>query len=91
MLEIIELHTIKKDLKKSLKRGKDMSKLKALVRLLIENKPLAEKYDDHKLNGKYEGWRECKMESDWILVYKKTKTHLILFRIGQHSDIFNNF
>lgn len=37
----------KRDVKQAQKRGKDMSKLKALLTLLIEGKPLPALYLDH--------------------------------------------
>ena len=41
----------KRDVKQSQKRGKDMSKLKTLLGLLIEGKPLPANYLDHPLKG----------------------------------------
>jgi mRNA interferase YafQ len=41
----------KRDVKQSQKRGKDMDKLKVLLSLLIEEKPLPATYLDHPLKG----------------------------------------
>jgi mRNA interferase YafQ len=43
--------------------------LKAIVSLLAEGKPLAEKHRDHALSGKFSGFRECHITPDWLLVY----------------------
>ena len=45
---------------------------------------------DHDLSGNYKGTRECHIEPDWLLVYKKDNNNLILFLIetGSHSDLF---
>ncbi len=32
--------------------------------------------------------RECHIESDWLLIYKRTKDELILIRTGSHSELF---
>ena len=44
----------------------------------------------HKLNGKYQGYRECHIEADWLLIYKKFDNILvlILLRTGSHSELF---
>lgn len=60
------------------KRGKNMDKLKAVAKMLLEEKPLPAKYCDHKLKGKYQEYRECHIEPDWLLFYKKTPTKLSL-------------
>ncbi len=70
------------------KRGKDLTKLVDLMKLLAEEKPLALKHDDHSLKGNFVGYRECKIEPDWLLVYRKTETHIAFARTGTHSDIF---
>ncbi|MEY2978106.1 MAG: hypothetical protein RLZZ435_2245 [Cyanobacteriota bacterium] len=77
-----------RDLKKMLKQGKKGGKIKAVIRLLIDDEPLPLKYKDHKLVGNYVGRRECHIESDWLLVYKKTTEEIIFERTGTHSDLF---
>lgn len=58
------------------------------MKLLILEKPLLEKHRNHKLKGDYVGYWECHIEPDWLLVYKKTETHIIFARTGTHSDLF---
>lgn len=70
------------------KRGKDMSKLGNIIKKLSTEEPLDAKYRNHKLSGNYVGRWECHIEPDWLLVYKKTETELILERTGTHSDLF---
>ena len=80
----------KQDLKRVKKRGKDISKLMAIVDLLCQNKPLEPKHRDHALQGSYTGCRECHIEPDWLLVYEVSTSEglLILSRTGTHSDLF---
>jgi mRNA interferase YafQ len=33
-------------------------------------------------------WRDCHLEPDWLLIYKKSSDELTLGRIGTHSDLF---
>ncbi len=74
--------------KKMAKRGKDMDKLKTVIKLLREGKSLPAKYCNHKLKGKYSEYWECHIEPNWLLVYKKSDTHLLLYAMGTHSDLF---
>lgn len=78
-----------RDLKKMLKRGKTGAKLKTVIKKLIEGVTLESKYRDHKLIGNYQGRRECHIESDWLLIYKKTTEEIIFERTGTHSDLFD--
>ena len=77
-----------KDLKLSEKRGKDTSKIKAVILLLINEQKLTEKYKDHSLIGNYSGHRECHIEPDWLLIYKINKGDITFERTGTHSDLF---
>lgn len=70
-----------------LKQGKDMSLLLDVVEILKRRIPLDEKYQDHPHHGKFEGCRECHIRPDWLLIYQKTGTHIILRRTGNHSDL----
>ncbi len=66
--------------KKMAKRGKDMDKLKfKLLNCWWEENSLPPKYRNHKLSGKFNNCWECHIEPDWLLVYKKTDTNLLLY------------
>jgi mRNA interferase YafQ len=67
----IALNKFEKDVKKAIKRGKDMDKLKVVINKLASSEPLEPRYKDHQLIGNYQGRRECHIESDWLLVYKQ--------------------
>ena len=71
-------------------RGKDMDKLKDIINILAEGKPLVKKHKEHALSGKYKGMRECHIEPDWLLVWIVENDRLILTftRTGSHSDLF---
>ena len=82
----------KKDYKLAIKRGLDPKKLEEVILLLCNETVLPKKYDDHALVNfrNYKGMRECRIEPDWLLVYKIVKETLILrlIRTGTHSDLF---
>jgi mRNA interferase YafQ len=77
-----------RDLGAMLKRGKKGDKIKAVMRKLIEEDPLEARFRDHKLAGKYKDRRECHVEPDWLLIYKKTKEEIVFERTGSHTDLF---
>jgi len=88
MLIAQEENGFKKDLKLIRKRGKDIEKLKAIVKKLILKEALPEKNRNHQLTGKYKGFCECHIEPDWLLIYKIDSKSLTLVRTGNHSDLF---
>jgi mRNA interferase YafQ len=77
-----------RDLKKMLKQGKRGDKIKVVMQTLVREEPLDAQYKDHKLIGNFQGRRECHIEPDWLLVYKKTTEEIIFERTGTHADLF---
>ena len=80
----------KKDVKRAGKRGEDLSKLRAIMDLLIEGVALAPEFKDHPLRGEFAGSRDCHIEPDWVLIYTLTEknSHVRFERTGTHSDLF---
>jgi mRNA interferase YafQ len=78
----------KRDVKRLEKRGKDISKLKAVLSLLIEQQPLPVAYTDHPLKGDWRGFRDLDIEPDWLLLYRIVGDELQLARTGTHADVF---
>jgi mRNA interferase YafQ len=79
----------KRDIRRVEKRGKDMSKLKAAVVLLAQEKPLPASYNDHPLKGDWKGYRDLHLEPDWLLLYRVAGAELQLAATGTHSDLFD--
>ena len=88
--EVLRMASFRKDVKRLLKRGKDLERLLAVVDKLANDEPLDDVYRDHALSGDYIGFRECHVKADWVLVYRKNAEllTLTLLRTGTHSDIF---
>ena len=82
----------KKDYRLAIKRGLNMQLLNDIITMLATGTVLPEKYKDHPLQGRWKGRRECHVLPNWLLVYQKTDTTLVLdlFRTGTHSDIFGH-
>jgi mRNA interferase YafQ len=89
-LDIVLSNRFRKDLKLAKKRGLDLNLLDEVVTTLATTQVLDEKYRDHPLSGDYAGFRECHIQSDWLLVYRidYEEVFLMLSRTGTHSDLF---
>ncbi len=84
----------KKDYKQAQKQGLNTDKLLQVVALIAsgtEQEKLRTEYDDHALVGNWKGYRECHIESDWILIYELLENILVLSlsRTGTHSKLLN--
>jgi len=88
MLIPVYTRQFERDLKRVSRRGKNLEKLKIILRTLIEEEKLDPIHRDHKLIGNWLDRRECHLESDWLLIYKKEKDRIIFERTGSHSDLF---
>ena len=81
----------KKSYKCAKKRGLNLKLLDDVVEALGQGHKLDPKYRDHALHGNWEGFRECHIQSDWLLVYlvENDILTLTLVEIGTHADIFD--
>lgn len=90
--EIKRTGQFKKDYKKAIKSGCREEDFRTVITFLVEQKPLPEKYKDHKLQDSkdYQNVRECHINPDWLLIYRIEKEDLILelIRTGTHSELF---
>lgn len=90
MKKIVRTGQFKKDYKKLVRQGKDIRELKAIVTKLSKGEKLPPQNKDHKLTGRLGKYRDCHIQSDWILIYQinKKEQELILVRMGSHSELF---
>lgn len=92
MYEVVLTSAFKRKLKIIKKQNKKLYKLTEVVNKLANNEKLDIKNRDYQLitNLKFKNYRECHIEPDWLLIYKKDDNNLILYLIetGSHSDLF---
>ena len=90
MLAIRTTSQFEKDVRRVLRRGLDLRRLRAVMDDLIQEKTLPSKLKDHKLTGELKEHRECHIAPDWLLIYMIDRHEgLIVFvRTGSHSDLF---
>ncbi|MBS0013532.1 MAG: type II toxin-antitoxin system YafQ family toxin [Desulfobacterales bacterium] len=88
MLTPVYTRQFEKDIKRMKKRGKNLEKIKIIIQRLVAEKNPDSIHQDHKLIGNWRDRRECHIESDWLLIYKREKEQIIFERTGTHSDLF---
>ena len=87
---IVPTSKYRKERKNMKKRGADLALLDYVISQLADGKTLPAQYRDHELIGNFKGYRECHIQSDWLLIYKIFNNELIvsLERKGTHSELF---
>ena len=55
---------------------------------LFNQKSLPERYKDHALQGNWQGFRDCHIKNDLILIYKIEADTLYFARLNSHSEVF---
>jgi len=90
MYKLIYTNRFKKDVKRAVKRGYDISLLEKVISLLQETGKLPSEYKPHILSGVYSGKHECHIKSDWLLIWEQDDNTLTLLFLntGTHSDLF---
>ena len=90
---VVYSNKFKKQLRKILKQGKDIKKLKRVIDKLAYKEKLEAQYKNHYLinNKYYKNCLECHIEPDWLLVYQYNEDELILLLVstGSHSEVLN--
>lgn len=78
----------RRDVKRLLRQGVDLSKLQVIIVTLVAQQPLDERFRDHALVGDWKGFRECHVQPDWLLIYRIERDELQLARTGTHAQLF---
>jgi mRNA interferase YafQ len=71
----------------------DMTRLVEVMGLLMMNQaPLGAEWKDHALSGEWNGYRECHVGGDFLLIYardnEQSPNAIVFTRIGTHADLF---
>ena len=80
-----------KGAKQCKKEGKDMEELRTVLSLLKESGTLPEAYKPHLLRNEYAGFWEAHIEDDWLIIWRKKESELVLLltAIGSHKQLFD--
>ncbi|MDA8273512.1 MAG: type II toxin-antitoxin system YafQ family toxin [Deltaproteobacteria bacterium] len=66
----------------------DKKTIETVIEKFLKKEPLESKFKDHNLSGNMNGFRECHIKNDFLLVYQISNSDLILIDIGTHSQLF---
>jgi mRNA interferase YafQ len=62
--------------------------LSAILEFLVKDTPLPPRNRDHPLAGEWEGFRDCHVKPDLVLIYEKPDDETLrLVRLGSHSEL----
>jgi len=87
--EIVQTARFRKELKQIVRRGYNLQLMDEVVEKLAARTSLDKKHRDHALSGRWSGYRECHITSDWLLIYQIFDDVLVLSlsRTGTHADL----
>jgi len=90
MFRIVTTNNFEKDAVRCAKRGLNLDLLQNVVEHLEKDGSLPSIYKPHILSGKLEGYWECHVKSDWLLIWIKDEDQkkITLIGTGTHSDLF---
>ena len=77
-----------KDFDRDIRKVKLTTNLVEVLACLSRKEILPVKYKDHALTGNWNGWRDCHVANDLVLIYRSDGEILYLARLNSHSEIF---
>ena len=91
---IVKTTRYRKELRKMLKRGKDIKKISAVVRMLAMGETLPPQYHDHALSGDLAGLRDCldaRAGGGYVGAYHRSTRADVRFPRGQdRTDLLSH-
>ncbi len=79
----------KKDYKRIRHDRKKVEKLFKILNLLEQELPIPPENRPHLLTGNYDGFMECHIEGDFLLIwFDPDSDEIDLVRLGSHSELF---
>ena len=89
MKKVIFGKQYKKDFKRFRNQPEKVKKLMEIIRMLECEIPLPKELNPHKLTGNYNGFMECHIGGDLLLIWID-KDVIKIYRFGSHSELFKN-
>ena len=87
MIGYIFSNQFKKDIKLAEKRRYNTDELFDIVVKIIWEEPLPEYCREHKLHGDLDGYTECHVKGDRVIIYYFCEEGVVFSRTGTHSDL----
>ncbi|MFT8640286.1 type II toxin-antitoxin system YafQ family toxin [Bifidobacterium sp.] len=96
MLQSESTAIFNRDVKRLVRKHRDMGKLKDVMRLIIEDTAesailLGSKHNAHRLKGQWADCSECHIhnEGDWLLIWIRNDATVTFLRTGSHDELFD--
>ncbi len=77
-----------KDFERDIRKFKITTNLVEVLACLSRRETLPKRYRDHALTGNWQGWRDCHIKLDLVLIYRVDDEILYLARLNTHSELF---
>lgn len=78
----------RKDYKRCVRQGRNLSHLAEVMRDLIGQKPLAASCKTHALKGEWKDHEECHLGGDFLLIWRVSSDTITFVRVGNHQELF---
>jgi mRNA interferase YafQ len=88
MRSVLITNHYKRDVLRLHKKHYDVQLLTDITKVLQQDGVAPAPYEPHKLHGKWNGYFECHIAHDWLLIYKIDAKFVYLYRTGSHNDLF---
>lgn len=79
--------SFKKDMKSFNHNNRVKEALKPVIDILVNKKPIPDKYKPHPLTGDLKGFFDIHVLPDVVLVYIPDNDKVVLVRIGNHAKL----
>ena len=66
----------------------DYQTLEYVFELLQAGGSLPAAFREHSLGADLAGFKECHLDTDWLLVYRVFRDRVVMHRTGRHRDLF---
>jgi mRNA interferase YafQ len=88
MSELVKSKRFNAELYRAFRDGLDVDDWGHLEYLFLKGESLPPEYDEHRLTDNWEGYWDCHLAGDLVVVYKRTAKKVLLMAIGTHAELF---
>ena len=79
-----------RDLKKRGMNPEEREVLRDFLNDLTEGVDLVDRYGEHELIDDWAGYLECHLADDWLVIYRRFRDRVVLYRTGTHKELFDH-
>jgi mRNA interferase YafQ len=90
MKEVVKSKRFERQLSCVLGHEVSLDDMEHLMYFLQKGEPLPPEYNEHKLTDNWEGYTECHLAGDLVVIYKTDEKKVSLSVIGTHAELFRH-